>query len=80
MIGHDNVPQNIKFPEYKIYRNGTFIVIGIDRQFKRVATPEGIKTLGYMDSISPGTVERLLKARFGEGEWKDHYEELFYRG
>ena len=45
LIGHEEVPQNLIFPEYKALRRGTYMVIGIDNQVKRVATPEEIKTL-----------------------------------
>ncbi|MGZ4134861.1 MAG: hypothetical protein ACXVPC_06845, partial [Tumebacillaceae bacterium] len=70
----------IVFPVYKMYVGTSgFHVINHNVEVLRPASPVEIKSLNMKTSISPNVVEKMLKAKYADGEWVDYYDKNLYR-
>jgi len=74
-----NVQDNLAgFPQpaYKVRQSGQIYIESRDRTFSRPASPSEADALGYRSVSAPAVVEDAVRAYFGFGEWKSHFDEF----
>lgn len=80
VIGNIQIP-NINFPIYKVESEDGFMIAKHDGAIlKENPIPSEIQNLMELESWSPVSLEKAIKAKYGNANWDSYYDDLIYKG
>lgn len=66
----------LRFPNFKVEREGKFYVVDVEGETVDLATPCEMDLLNYRFSSTAGIFQDAFEALHGFGEWKEHFDKL----
>jgi hypothetical protein len=78
LLGNQEVPSKIKFPDYVVDTPKGYYVTDFKGDLLRPANDSEVEKLQTRKSISPSIVEDAVKARYGFEEWYPYLDKLKY--
>jgi patatin-like phospholipase/acyl hydrolase len=80
VIGNTQIAP-INFPVYKVKTEEGFMMVRHDGEIlKKNPSLSDVKKLKELESWSPVSLEKEIRAKYVTGEWDSNYDDLIYKG